>query len=712
MNNYKFKILRKEYFYILFLTFFIIISNIIWLQKDTTPQRWDESIHLNAALNFTQTLKTNPLKVLITFVTQESFYPPLVPFLGAFFGLINPEQDNFTYIMILFHIILIIFTFMFTKKFLDINSAVCASTIIISFPLIYTEGHYFMFDLPLTSFIIMALYFLFKTDLFSDRKYSFIFFIICGVGMLIKWTLILYIITPFLFYIFQNKNRFSKEQKFNILSGLIIFMIILLPWYFYNITTIFTSLLGYSFKRGAIENLPKILSIESFIFYLKGLPKLITLPFFILFLISIYFIIKNKKRIDLFYYILIPLIIFTFLHNKKDRYIMPLLPYIAISISYLIFILKNKIYKQILLIALIVFSITNYVLATYNVPINWKYTHRPQNKNWYIKEFLNKIEKDKDVTLAIVPDYQYMNNALYSFYTKNFYKNIRIIGIFNFPMFTDYFLIKTGDLGPFFSGLEKRQKILNEILDSTSYLSNLYEKIYEVDLPDNTKGLLYKLKLNIKINYDDYLSKIHQNKNKLVNLYLKKAENFKFLIFDSERNDCNIDRILIEFKEGVAGDFRHKDIGLKLNNVKIEVNNIFLNPYLLNENHLEILKLESIIIKSLEINSEDLKNFIKVYARDIEIQDINFKNNLINISGVYKKISLHLSFNLYNPNPYKDYSDIYFKIKKLKIGIISIPSFFVNFLLKDFNPLLVKSNSFIKVKFGEIKIENDILLIQ
>lgn len=710
--NKKNKIIEKEYIYILFLTFFIIISNIIWLQKDTTPQRWDESIHLNAASNFTQTLKTNPLKVLITFITQESFYPPLVPFLAAFCGLIYPEQDSFTYIMILFQIILIIFTFLFTKKFLDIYSAICASTIIISFPLIYTEGHYFMFDLPLTSFIIMAVYFLFKTDFFSNRKYSFIFFIVCGAGMLIKWNFILFIITPFLFCLFQNKKDISKEQKYNIISGLIIFLIIILPWYFYNISTILTSLLGYSFKRGAIEKLPKILSMESFVFYLKLLPGLITLPFFILFLISIFFILKNKDKIDLFYYILIPLIIFTFLHNKKDRYIMPLLPFIAISISYLILIIKNKIYKQLLLIAIILFALTNYIMATYNIPVNWEYANKPQNKNWYIQEFLDKIEKDKEVTLAIVPDHQYMNNALYSFYTKNFYKNIKIIGIFNFPMFTDYFLIKTGDLGPFFSGLEKRQKILNEILDSASYLSHLYEKIYEVDLPDNTKGILYKLKSDIKINYEEYLSKICQNKNLLLNLYLKNAENFSFSIFDSGKNDFIIDKIIVEFKEAVAGDFKHKDIGLKLNNVKVEIKNIFLNPYLLNKNKLEILKLNNIIIKSLEINSEDLKNFVKEYAKDIEIQNITFKDNFINISGIYKNIPLYLSFNLYNPNPYKDCSDIYFKIKKLKIGIIPIPSFLVNFLLKDFNPLLVKSNSFIKVNFGEIKTRDNMLIVQ
>lgn len=63
--------------------------------------------------------------------------------------------------MILFHTILIIFAFLFTKEILDTYSAICAATVVTSFPLIYTQGHFFMFDLPLTSFVIMAVLFIF-----------------------------------------------------------------------------------------------------------------------------------------------------------------------------------------------------------------------------------------------------------------------------------------------------------------------------------------------------------------------------------------------------------------------------------------------------------------------------------------------------------------------------------------------------------------------
>ncbi|HPD18401.1 MAG TPA: hypothetical protein PLF61_01925, partial [Candidatus Goldiibacteriota bacterium] len=412
-------------------------------------------------------------------------------------------------------------------------------------------------------------------------------------------------------------------------------------------------------------------------------------------------------------FFLIPFLFFTFLGNKKNRYIMPLLPFIAIIISYLLCILRQDIYKKLLLSAIIVFSLVNYVYSTYSLPVKWKHSNRPISENWHVKDFLDKIETDKNVTLAIVPDHPHMNNALYSFYAKNFKNNVKIMGIYNFPMGTDYFLIKTGDLGPFFSGLEKRKQILEKIQDPLSDVSMIYEKIFETELPDGSTGSLYKIKSNIKINKKTFESEIYSNINYLLNRYLKNAESLKITV-QGESNAGNnlMNKIIIECKRGFAGDFKHKDAGLYLNNVQMEIDGILINPYALRSNSLEIIHLDKITVKSLEINGEDLKNFAGYYVKGIENLNFNFENNLINISASYKKIPLFVSVYLYNPNPYKDNSDVCFKLKKIRIGFIPIPTSFINFLLKDYNPLLVKSNPFFKVNFGEIKTEGNKLCIR
>lgn len=68
------------------LIIFIISSNVIWLRSDNTPQRWDESIHLSAASGFASVVREHPLRIFVDFLERESYYPPLVPFVGAVSG--------------------------------------------------------------------------------------------------------------------------------------------------------------------------------------------------------------------------------------------------------------------------------------------------------------------------------------------------------------------------------------------------------------------------------------------------------------------------------------------------------------------------------------------------------------------------------------------------------------------------------------------------
>ena len=70
------------------------------------------------------------------------------------------------------------------------------------------------------------------------------------------------------------------------------------------------------------------------------------------------------------------------------------------------------------------------------------------------------------------------------------------------------------------------------------------------------------------------------------------------------------------------------------------------------------------------------------------------------------------AFTLSNPNPGTAGSDIVFKVVRLKAGWLGLPAGLVNFALKDYNPLLNKSNSPIKVVFGRITAENGKLVIK
>ena len=231
---------KKEYFmrkfipvaFVTLTVLFVIISNIIWLKIDTLPQRWDESIHLDAATKFAEKLAVSPLKFLPSFVTQETYYPPLIPFLGSLTSVFGLSADNITMTMLLFHSLLIVFTFLYTRIKLDTLSAFAASALVFSFPVIYSQGHYFMFDVPLTTLFIIYLYVHHKSEYFKNRRTSAVLGFIFGLGMLIKWTFIFFIIAPMVIDIINMKKDKTTFQNFLIFLGVV--ALTAGPWYFWN----------------------------------------------------------------------------------------------------------------------------------------------------------------------------------------------------------------------------------------------------------------------------------------------------------------------------------------------------------------------------------------------------------------------------------------------------------------------------------------------
>jgi hypothetical protein len=705
MNKFK-----VSAFFLSLLVIFTTISGFIWLQKDTTPQRWDESIHLMAAYSFENALKSGPVNTIKRFITQESFYPPLVPFIAAFFGLSSSSEDNFTISMLLFICFIAVFTFLYTRRIFDDLSACVAASVVIAYPLIYSQAHYFMFDIPLTAFFMMSLYVLEKTDGFKNKLYSLLFGAICGLGMMVKWTFFIYALVPVLLNICGTVKNSVKgsAQKNNMLSAGVIFLVIGTPWYVYNSLSIISNILKYAVAQGRVEGLPVFMSLDSILFYIKMMPDMMTLLFMSLFIISLIFMAVDREKRKLALIFLVPFVIFILIPNKKDRYLMPILPVAAVISSYTVYLLRQRVnIRMFLAVVLIAAAFVQYGGATFGTAKKWPNSAQPAAVNWHINDFLSKVNPGS--TLAIVPDSPYMNNLNYNFYALNSNKAVRIIGIYNFPMLTDYFLVKTGDLGPSFSGIDKRGVILRDSLDPKSQLSSMYEKVYEEKLPDGSDGMLFKRRENFAGASGSFRDDIDSNMMKLVSMYLKNAEKFKF---DMSWGKNGIEEMNVSFKEGLMGDFKHKDAGLKVKNGSIVVRGLTPNPYALKEGKLQLISLSAVELKSFEVSEKDINDFISVYAKKVTQMAVNIDKGLINVSAVYSHIKFFISLEIYNPAPGTDNSDLRFLVKKVKAGPVSIPAGIVNFILKDYNPLLNRSNSPIKIRFGQITAEDGILKIR
>jgi hypothetical protein len=165
----------------------------------------------------------------------------------------------------------------------------------------------------------------------------------------------------------------------------------------------------------------------------------------------------------------------------------------------------------------------------------------------------------------------------------------------------------------------------------------------------------------------------------------------------------------VSFGEGLAGDFRHKDAGLKIHNAYIEIKDLLLNPGELERGNLSILSIGGIYLHSMEVSQEDLTAFAAIYAKKAKDLKVVIKDGSLAVSAVYSGVKLLAMVKLYNPS--KENPDISVKILKFKAGFIGIPDWLANFLIKDYNPLLNRSRSPVKLHYGGILSENGVLKI-
>jgi hypothetical protein len=273
-------------------------------------------------------------------------------------------------------------------------------------------------------------------------------------------------------------------------------------------------------------------------------------------------------------------------------------------------------------------------------------------------------------------------------------------------VFTDYFVLKAGYMGTFFSGLQKRLEILNAALDPKSAVSRLYEKTYKTPPPDGSKNMLLRRKPRVIADEDEYAGTVNSGILAVIPRYVRKLEKFSCRV---EINGESAD-LKVSFAKGYAGDFKNKEAGLVVHNAAIEVDGIKTETDA--AGGLKILSIGAVRVNSLTVKQAELEDFLKLYAGKFTITSLILDKGIIDIFGVWLKMPVEAAVSLYNPNPGKTGSYIFFRVVKLKAAGISIPAGLVNFVLKSYNPLLNKSNSMIKISFGQIYAQNGELNIK
>jgi hypothetical protein len=688
------------------LSLLLVGSNLCWWRVNQAPQAHDESIHLDSALDYARLLGRSPLAAAAAFLTKDAYYPPLVPFLAGFFG---KDSAHLLRAMAFFQVLLIIAVFVYARRSYGEPAAVLAAGLTAILPEVYRQGHWFMLDVPLTAMVFLCLALLDASEDFHRRRVGMGLGICVGLALLVKWSLVVYLALP-LWLAWRGARR-DRERRRNFFVAVLAAMLVCGPWYLWNLLPLGRDLVFFGIKGGGEQGQPSIFTWASFSTYFRALPDLAG-PVLIPALAGIALGFRDPKIRKNLWLFLVPVLAFTFIHNKKFRYIVPTLPFLAVLASSLILKIRES-RRAVLGLFLAAVCAGHYALATLPAPFSWPYPSRPIPGNWHLEELLSAVEKDHsgqpgEAWLAVVPDYVRMNNLTLGYLCHEHHPGIRISGIFNFPLFAQYVLVKTGDQGSIVSGLDQRLEINRNALDPNSEFSRTYGKLRDFRLPDGSEGILFARQKVIAVRDGEFDADLKKNFDSLLSKYLKGAQGFRWGIH-RRPGQAWVDSLEAGFGGGLAGDFQHKPAGLRLGKTRLVLHDLLVDPAALHRGELKLMSLGSVEIQSLEVAQEEVSAFLQSQTRDLDGVGISFFGGQVSARARFRDIPLLASVRLENRD--LAHPNLWFRVEALRAGFVPLPCWLINFLAKDFNPLLKNVNTPVRLDFHRLDIDKGLLKI-
>ena len=327
--------LHKNVFLLALIISGVIFLNYWWIRTDKGEMHRAESFKFFVADSYHS---PNPNSVAL------DFYPPgysFVPTVFCRFLHLDFRYDTCVLLNSIYFVLSLIGVFLIVRYLLKKDSyAALSCFVFMAFPLfLYTSKKFFM-EVGLTPWVIFAVYLVLINENWANYRKAFLLGAISGIGMLFKWTFLLYVAGPFALSLLYSLNNKASQRK-HVLTcfGLTIFVAAAICGLWYTLHFSFAELL-FNFKAAWIDatNIQK--SYWSFLkynlwrssrFVIRG----ISYPFMIASLLSVFVTfrgIKADKKIQiLIAWFAFPFVVlWAFTGDCEPRYLLPILPFFAV----------------------------------------------------------------------------------------------------------------------------------------------------------------------------------------------------------------------------------------------------------------------------------------------------------------------------------------------------------------------------------------------
>ncbi len=324
------------------------VTNFIWWHINTPVIPWYDT----TAVHFLDVFK------------NETLSPPLIPWIMRFmFSVFGKEQSDLIIIAVnyVFFLIPLYFIYKIGEETDSKETGQIAMILFAMVPAVYGLSRQFGHkDYHLIAAITFNIYCLIKTDHFKDRKWSILYGISAGLGLLVKEYFLAYFIPMFFWILFKTfKDKPRSFQKINVISASLTGILISGIYYFdfYAIHKVLND--------PVVQTRP-VFSFETVKIMIFGLyEELLSLPVFLVCLAGLWYFIsryRSNYKIIILLWIFVPwTIIFLMPHYKVSEYCAGFIPAMVLIGAIFITHIKKNTVKEIILAVLIIVGIIQYI---------------------------------------------------------------------------------------------------------------------------------------------------------------------------------------------------------------------------------------------------------------------------------------------------------------------------------------------------------------
>ncbi len=353
----------------------ITALDVWWRTLDQVPPHWDEGIHLGDSVVYLRLFNVHHPGAFFRSVIG---YPPLVNWVtDLFFALLHNEA---IWVAVLSNVVwtalLVFSTYGLGATLWNRRVGLMSVAFVLASPMIVTTLKDYMFDTPLTATVALALYFLVRSDAFSSRRYSLLFGVACGLGLMVKWTFPLVMALPVVLACATATARSRRERTLepvvNLCGAAVGTFVIAGFWYVPKLHYLAGETNDKAFA-GAPTGLPSPLSLESACWYFWTLldQQLYLIPF-LFFAAGVVVCFLRRDFASRNAYLIVTVVgtyvAFTCLRDKDSRFTLPMLPAVAVIATSWLERLRAR-PRRALAVGLVAYATASFFAVNFAVPV-------------------------------------------------------------------------------------------------------------------------------------------------------------------------------------------------------------------------------------------------------------------------------------------------------------------------------------------------------